>query len=49
VGFQSPLDRYGWEVELRFTRWIHPQWKFPGPDALVAQLRHDVARAAALA
>lgn len=49
VGFQSPLDRYGWEVELRFTRWIRPQWKFPGPDALVAQLRHDVARAAALA
>jgi riboflavin kinase/FMN adenylyltransferase len=49
VGAQLPLDRYGWEIEVRFDRWIRGQWRFPGPDALVARLRADVALAAALA
>ncbi|MFM8816374.1 MAG: riboflavin kinase, partial [Phycisphaerales bacterium] len=48
-------DDYGWEVELRFDAWIRGQWRFPGPEALVARLREDVAecesraRAAAVA
>jgi len=49
VGFPGPLDAYGWRVEVRFTRWLREQWRFPGPDALVGQLRADVARVAALA
>ena len=49
VGCSRPLDDYGWTVEVRFRRWLREQWRFPGPDALVAQLRHDVARAASLA
>jgi riboflavin kinase/FMN adenylyltransferase len=49
VGFPGPLDAYGWPVEVRFTRWLREQWRFPGPDALVGQLRADVARVAALA
>jgi len=49
VGFERPLDDYGWPIELRFGRWLRSQWRFPGPDALVAQLRADVARCAALA
>lgn len=49
VGFPGALDAYGWPVEVRFTRWLREQWRFPGPDALVGQLRADVARVAALA
>jgi FAD synthase len=49
VGCERPLDDYGWPVEVRFRRWLREQWRFPGPDALVAQLRADVARVAALA
>ena len=36
-------DDYGWEVELRFDSWIRGQWRFPGPEALAARLREDVA------
>lgn len=49
VGAQFPLDRYGWAIEVHFERWIRGQWRFPGPDALVARLREDVALAAAVA
>ena len=49
VGCARPLDDYGWPVEVRFLRWLREQWRFPGPEALVAQLRADVARVAALA
>lgn len=49
VGCSRPLDDYGWSVEVRFRRWLREQWRFPGPDALVGQLRADVARVASLA
>lgn len=49
VGFPGALDDYGWPIEVRFTRWLREQWRFPGPDALAGQLRADVARVAALA
>lgn len=49
VGAQLPLDRYGWAIEVRFDRWIRGQWRFPGPDALVARLREDVALASSVA
>jgi riboflavin kinase/FMN adenylyltransferase len=49
AGFDGPVDRYGWPIEVRFARWLREQWRFPGPEALVGQLRADVARAAALA
>jgi riboflavin kinase/FMN adenylyltransferase len=45
VGAPLALDDYGWTVELDLLRWLREQWRFPGPDALVAQLRADVARA----
>ncbi|MCX5640435.1 MAG: bifunctional riboflavin kinase/FAD synthetase [Planctomycetota bacterium] len=49
LGLDAALDSYGWPIEVRFERWLRSQWRFPGPDALVAQLREDVARTAALA
>ncbi|MFM8641523.1 MAG: riboflavin kinase, partial [Phycisphaerales bacterium] len=55
IGLSRGADDYGWEVELRFDAWIRGQWRFPGPEALAARLREDVAecescaRAAAVA
>jgi riboflavin kinase/FMN adenylyltransferase len=49
VGLDRALDDYGWKITVRLRRWLREQWRFPGPEALVRQLRDDVARAAALA
>ena len=49
VGMSRGADDYGWELELRFDAWIRGQWRFPGPDALAARLREDIAEAAARA
>jgi riboflavin kinase/FMN adenylyltransferase len=46
VGFDGPLDDYGWTMHLQCTRWLRGQIAFDGPDALQQQLRRDVARAA---
>lgn len=45
VGAPLAIDDYGWTLELDLVRWLREQWRFPGPDALVAQLRADVAHA----
>ena len=44
VGLPKAIGEYGWSIELRFTSWLRSQWRFPGPEALVAQLRRDVCR-----
>jgi riboflavin kinase/FMN adenylyltransferase len=49
LGLEAALDSYGWPIEVHFEQWLRSQWRFPGPDALVEQLRADVARTAALA
>ena len=49
VGLDRALDDYGWPITVRLRRWLREQWRFPGPEALVRQLRDDVARATALA
>jgi riboflavin kinase/FMN adenylyltransferase len=49
LGLEAALDSYGWPIEVHFDQWLRSQWRFPGPDALVEQLRADVARTAALA
>jgi riboflavin kinase/FMN adenylyltransferase len=36
-------DLYQQRLELRFTKYLHPDIKFPGAAELVAQLRQDVA------
>jgi riboflavin kinase/FMN adenylyltransferase len=49
LGLSRGADDYGWEIELCFDAWIRGQWRFPGPEALAARLREDVAEAAARA
>jgi len=41
-------DLYGATVRLEFQARVRDERRFPGPDALVAQIREDVARARAL-
>jgi riboflavin kinase / FMN adenylyltransferase len=36
-------DLYQRRLELRFIKYLHPDIKFPSPDALVNQLKQDVA------
>ena len=40
-------DLYGRTVTLRLTRWLRGQVRYPGVDALVAQLHRDIADARA--
>lgn len=42
------LAEYGWNVRLQLVGWVRDQVRFAGIDALVAQLRRDISRAAAL-
>ncbi len=35
-------DLYGQQVTLGFTHWVRDQMRFPGPDALRAQLARDI-------
>jgi riboflavin kinase/FMN adenylyltransferase len=41
-------DLYGRTVRLAFVAWLREERRFPGPDALVAQIREDVERARAM-
>ncbi|MGN6724914.1 MAG: riboflavin biosynthesis protein RibF [Tepidisphaeraceae bacterium] len=43
IGFTG--DLYGQTLHVRLTRWLRDQMKFPGPDALIAQLQRDLAAA----
>jgi riboflavin kinase/FMN adenylyltransferase len=36
-------DLYGQSLTIHFVRWIRDQYAFPHRDALVAQLRRDLA------
>jgi riboflavin kinase/FMN adenylyltransferase len=36
-------DLYGRDIAVAFTRWLRPQARYDGPDALVEQLHRDVA------
>jgi riboflavin kinase/FMN adenylyltransferase len=49
LGLEAALDSYGWSIEVHFEQWLRSQWRFPNPEALIVQLRADVARTAALA
>ncbi len=45
IGWDGPLDDYGWTMDLRVGQWLRDQVSYAGPEALVAQLRRDLARA----
>jgi riboflavin kinase/FMN adenylyltransferase len=46
IGFPGGLGEYGWPVRLEFTAWLREQWRFASVEALVEQIRRDVARCA---
>ena len=46
IGFDG--DLYGQELTVDLLAWIRAERRFDGVDELVAQLRHDVARCAAI-
>jgi riboflavin kinase/FMN adenylyltransferase len=47
LGFDGPLDDYGWTIHLRFTDWIRDQVAFASVTELVEQLHRDIACVAA--
>jgi riboflavin kinase/FMN adenylyltransferase len=49
VDYTAPLDHYGWPIRLQFHDWLRDQVRFAGADALVDQLRRDVAEVQAAA
>src|SRR3712207_5985644 len=46
--FDLDRDIYGEDVEVRFVRYLRPERKFDGMDALKAQIAHDVEQARAV-
>jgi riboflavin kinase/FMN adenylyltransferase len=46
IGYEGPLDDYGWTVQLCFCEWIRDQLALPDTDALMAQMQRDVQRIA---
>jgi riboflavin kinase/FMN adenylyltransferase len=40
-------DLYGRDLEVAFADWLRPERTFPGPEALVEAMKHDVAEARA--
>lgn len=48
IGYDGPLDDYGWTITIRFAEWLREQLSFDGIEALVAQMQRDVTRAKAV-
>lgn len=44
IGYDGPVDEYGWDIRLKFNFWLRDQLKFDGVETLVQQLVRDVAR-----
>jgi riboflavin kinase/FMN adenylyltransferase len=42
IGYDGPLDDYGWTLHLHFHTWIREQYAFPNTDALVDQIHRDI-------
>jgi len=48
VGYEGPVDDYGWTMRLEVRDWLRDQIRYARPNLLVEQLARDVARADAL-
>ena len=44
LGYDGPLDDYGWTISLQVTDWIRDQVRCPDETSLVAQIRRDIAQ-----
>ncbi len=45
IGYDGPLDDYGWTIRLEITDWLRDQIAFPGVKLLTEQLKRDISRA----
>ncbi|MBT8484052.1 MAG: bifunctional riboflavin kinase/FMN adenylyltransferase [Phycisphaerales bacterium] len=43
VGYDGPVDDYGWTIRVRLSVWLRGQIRYDDTDTLVAQLHRDVA------
>jgi riboflavin kinase / FMN adenylyltransferase len=43
IGYEGPVDEYGWTIDLRFVDWLRDQVAYAGIQPLVEQIRVDVA------
>ena len=48
IGYDGPLDDYGWTITLQFTAWLRDQIRYDRVDVLIEQLQRDIERAASL-
>lgn len=46
IGYDGPLDDYGWGLRLQFHRWLRDQLAFADGHQLVEQLQRDIRRSA---
>jgi len=49
IGYDGPLDDYGWAIRLRFTDWLRDQVRYDTVDQLVDQLQRDCAATVSIA
>lgn len=42
IGYDGPVDDYGWSIEVSFERWLRDQIRYAGVEPLVEQLRRDI-------
>jgi len=48
IGYDGPLDDYGWEIRLAFTNWMRDQIRFDGLESLAEQIHRDLQMTTAL-
>lgn len=48
IGYDGPLDHYGWMIRLEFHHWLRDQLVYTDLDSLINQLHRDIERSAAL-
>ena len=48
IGYDGPLEDYGWTLRVRIDSWLRDQIRFDRVGLLMRQLRRDIARAEAL-
>ena len=49
IGYDGPLDHYGWSIRLHFHEWLRDQITFSDVDALMSQMHRDLQEAKTLA
>jgi riboflavin kinase/FMN adenylyltransferase len=45
IGYEGPVDDYGWTLRVELCAWLRDQLRFAGPGPMRAQLARDIASA----